>query len=716
MLFLSVGANSQELQAPVLNFSFACGSSSSNSFDFEFSFTGSAFNSDNVFIIELSDANGSFDNPTNAGSITGENNTFVDIPGSLNLPDDTYGQGYRIRIRSTSPASIGPESIAFEAYYRPDINLILEDEDGNRDIVLCGGSPQQVSLNYNNPDYEYVWFFNNNQLSETSSTLTITQPGEYYATLSAGQCTNSYPPSNKIFVTVADIENVSIEGDNTVQICANESYDLVASVDDVNYIYRWYKDNELIQGLPDYLPVLNTTDVNQYGVYYVEIFAGNCSARSQDVTVEPRTDAGFEVVLDSPSPRIILPSESFNLQATHDASNATFQWFRNGSPLPARTQSSMTVRESGEYFVEVTDTSGSCEFSVVSETIIVLDVVSFETQIRFDTNYTDCSVSQTTLSVVGIEAMATDGNLYSLSESQLTLLNYQWKKDSNDVSGATFEELNLSSYLDNGVYVLNASVGLIESDSNELPVFLTLEDVEIQSSSSSNSICPGGMITLSVPIESGFTYTWFKDGEALTVSDPSSIEVTEIGIYYVSFDGYGCQINVPEVEIVEFDDSVLEVSPSTTTVLTPGETVTISATGADSYEWYDEAGNLLSTTESLDVNTLGTYTLIGRVDDCLVKKTIEVVEDDGLMIIPNIITPFNGDGVNDTWQLPNRFAYQPEVRVIIYNSNGNVVVNTTDYQNDWPQDNNLKDGMLFYFKVIKDNNNIIKAGTISILK
>ncbi len=71
MLFLSVGANSQELQAPVLNFSFACGSSSSNSFDFEFSFTGSAFNSDNVFIIELSDANGSFDNPTNAGSITG---------------------------------------------------------------------------------------------------------------------------------------------------------------------------------------------------------------------------------------------------------------------------------------------------------------------------------------------------------------------------------------------------------------------------------------------------------------------------------------------------------------------------------------------------------------------------------------------------------------------------------------------------------------------
>ena len=224
------------------------------------------------------------------------------------------------------------------------------------------------------------------------------------------------------------------------------------------------------------------------------------------------------------------------------------------------------------------------------------------------------------------------------------------------------------------------------------------------------------MITLSVPIEVGFTYTWFKDGEALTVSDPSSIEVTEIGTYYVTFDGFGCQINVPEVEIVEFDDSVLEVTPSTTTVLTPGETVTISASGADSYEWYDESGNLLSTTESLDVNTLGTYTLIGRVDDCLVEKTIEVVEDDGLMIIPNIITPFNGDGVNDTWQLPNRFAYQPEVRVIIYNSNGNVVVNTTDYQNDWPQDNNLKDGMLFYFKVIKDDNNLIKAGTISILK
>ena len=43
------------------------------------------------------------------------------------------------------------------------------------------------------------------------------------------------------------------------------------------------------------------------------------------------------------------------------------------------------------------------------------------------------------------------------------------------------------------------------------------------------------------------------------------------------------------------------------------------------------------------------------------------------------------------------------------------MLNTMDYQNNWPEDNNIRSGMLFYFKVIQENN-LIKAGTISVLE
>ena len=123
----------------------------------------------------------------------------------------------------------------------------------------------------------------------------------------------------------------------------------------------------------------------------------------------------------------------------------------------------------------------------------------------------------------------------------------------------------------------------------------------------------------------------------------------------------------------------------------------------------------MSTNETLDVSTLGTYTVVGTVGGCTAQREVNVVEDDGKLVIPNIITPFNGDGINDTWELPNRFAFQTNVQILIFNSKGEEVLNTTDYQNNWPEDNNLRDGMLFYFKVIRENN-LIKAGTISILQ
>ncbi len=722
----------QTLQPPTFNFTFACANSGTNNFTVSFSYN-LAFDMNNVFTIELSAPDGSFDDPTknrNLGSITGENATFF-VDRDFSFPADTYGSNYRIRIISSMPAIEGPPSDPFEAYFIDSTNpLVLNDDDGvfGNDVVLCGGGSKTLSVNGTNPDFNYLWFKINatgtDELipGETGSSIEVSQPGKYYAAVDYGACTQTGLGirSNNIDVILVNPTGLMIAGDNTVEICADETYEFEATVDDPSFVYQWFKDGTPITGLPDYSPRYTTPSSNQFGVYHVEINIGGCVSRSQDVTVQQKSGDSIDVDIVGTDTRVLLPGgvDGTSLEISHTAPAApttTIRWFRDGNLLLGRNIATIFITQPGVYFAEVIDDSGTCAVSKKSPEFTVLETVNLSTEIRRSTDYIECNTETTTLSIVGIQAEATDGNMYDLSPDQILLLNFQWFKDTASVPGATLNQLDINSYNDNGTYQLNVSVATLSSNSNELPVLLSLVGVEIQSSSTSNNLCPGETITLTMPIVSGFTYRWFKDGTELTVSDPSTLIVDEIGVYSVTFEGFGCLNNVPEVEIIEFDDSVLEVNPSSTAVLEPGETITLEASGADSYEWLNEMGDILSTNETVDINALGEYTLIGTVGTCRAERKINVVEDDGKLVIPNIVTPFNGDGINDTWELPNRFAFQTDVQVIIYDSRGREVLNTTDYQNNWPENNNLKDGMLFYFRVIRDNN-LIKAGTISILQ
>lgn len=720
ILLLSLNIYGQTIDKPTLGFSSACGSDGFNNFNFSFVFRDGLFDTANTFEVVLSDADGNFSSSSPViFNVTDSNiNTFPTNPvnGSFSVPDGSFGTGYRIKVIASNPNVESPPSDPFEMYRISSEPLILNDF--NTDLVLCNGVSETVSLSLNDPNVEFIWYRDNNPLSsETSSSLTISQPGEYYAEINYGGCPDAVV-SNKIFARVVNSSSLSIQGSNTVELCADESYDLVASIDDPSFTYKWFKDGVEISGLPAYLPTYTTPTSDQFGVYHLEIEVSGCSSRSQDVTLQQKSDVEISVTIEpGPSPKVILPGEDLLVTAVHDASGTvSYTWFRDGNEIMGVFGETINASTPGVYSVVVTESSGTCPVSGTSEDYVVLAVNSIKPEIRTDTDYTECESSSVTLSIVGVKGIATDGNEYDLSQDQINLLLTQWYKDGNPISGATDPELVINSFNDNGSYYLNVFRGSLSGDSDPLDILLT-QDLEIVSSSASNTLCPGESITLSLsaPMEPGFTYRWFKDDVEISVTDPSSIEVTEIGVYYVTYEGFGCQVNTAQVEVIEFDDTILEVSPSTNAVLTPGETLTLTASGADSYEWYDEAGNLLSTNETLDVTALGTYTVIASVGSCTTQRDINVVEDDGKLVIPNIITPFNGDGINDTWELPNRFAFQTNVQVIIFNSKGEEVLNTNDYQNNWPENNNLKDGMLFYFKVIRENN-LIKAGTISILQ
>ena len=708
----------------------ACASSFANNFDITFDFSGTIFNAGNDFIIELSDANGDFDvvDPINVGTITNNdyNEQFNNIPGSFSLPEGTSGDAYRIRIRSTDPEVIGTPSAPFPAYIQPDVSISSLTSTG--DSSICDGEPVTLSITLSDSSedvnaYEYRWRLNGvDILGEDGPTLTIDEPGSYSVAFQLGAC-NNVSQFRSLLIESSEIESISIQGEDAINICSDETYELVASVDNTtDYNYQWFVGDEPISGATESSYI--TPDTNQYGTYHLEISnAEGCTAVSEDVVIAPKGGADYTVSIDGDSTRVILPEETMALTATVDTNSTSleYRWYRDNELFSGGETLDISVFDVGEFYLEVTDTSSECSVSVSSDLIIVLEAVSLLPVIRTDTEYVECGAVSTELSLVTINAIATDNQEYPLSEDQLAISSFslQWFKDGVEITGATTESLNIESYNENGIYSLGASVGggvsELSGESELLDVLLSPETI-ITSSSDSNQLCPGTVINLSVNITEGYTYTWFKDDELLTVEDVSSIDVEEVGNYYVTFDGFGCQNTTASVEIIEFTDDSLEVFPSTLAVLIAGETTTLSATGADAYEWYDSEGNLLSTFDEVEVVTTGVYTLVGTVENCKVEKEIEVVEDDGSFTVPNIISPFNGDAANNTWKIPNKFSYQPSVNVVVYDSRGKEVLNTVDYQNNWPEDiSDFRGGMLFYFKIIKENA-LIKAGTISVLE
>jgi uncharacterized protein YfiM (DUF2279 family) len=76
------------------------------------------FNSGNIFTAQLSDANGSFANPINIGTRSDRDGGTIQLFVPTNLPS---GTGYRVRVISSNPATVGPDNGTDITIQSPDL-------------------------------------------------------------------------------------------------------------------------------------------------------------------------------------------------------------------------------------------------------------------------------------------------------------------------------------------------------------------------------------------------------------------------------------------------------------------------------------------------------------------------------------------------------------------------------------------------------------------
>lgn len=362
LAFFSVKMNGQiVIGTPNLEFSQACANESFNSFTVSFVFSpeeGLAAN--NQFILEMSDAEGDFSEAINV--YTSSPGEITTSPASISfaLPNETAGEAYKIRIKSTQPVASSVASESFSAYYKLHdtpftINNLIPSATycpgGSYLLTIDNPGTGNNSSPLNFPSLTFNWFKVVDPTTSTfvvqSPSLSVTEPGTYYVETNYGTCTsNSF--SNRVSVSEAtsgDEVTATITSSEGNPFCGADTPTTLSTVEGDSY--QWY-----LEGVPISGATQQTFETNSSGEYSVIVRFGSCQATGVILL-----DSGdFTSSIDVPSEVMLETGSSIEVTVSTTAIDPEFQWFLNSEPIPNATQSSYTVSTFGSFTVFITQT------------------------------------------------------------------------------------------------------------------------------------------------------------------------------------------------------------------------------------------------------------------------------------------------------------------------------------------------------------------------
>jgi hypothetical protein len=451
-----------------------------------------------------------------------------------------------------------------------------------------------------------TWLANGNSIpgagTSTSISVTPTTTTEYSVILSSA----GRQFRHRITVEVAPFENIEIttQPQALIQQCGGGDVTLSVAVSGATS-YQWKKEGVDLVGETN--ATLNLTSVSSSDAGEYTVFVSNACGASTLSEISVLQVTGVTAILSGlPASLDICSTDNIVLNVLAAGANLSYTWKIDGMPIAGENTSSFTLQNatSGIYTVEVEGSCGTIQTSsttVNSTSSPIVTVSASQTEI--------CAGTEITLTASGAD-------------------NYDW---SNNVQNAqSFFPAETTTY---------TVVGSVNGcNSNPMDVTIVVNPIPVVTLASTTlDVCAGDEVTL---LASGAqTYSWtngVQNGVAFVPTTTNTYEVVGTSNGCAS-DAVLVTVNVNAIPSVSINSSV-------SGAICSGESVVLTATGAQDYVWTNGVENAVAFTP----NSTQSYSVVGISNGCSsssVSIDIEVTQSPSISIASTNVEVCEGESV-----------------------------------------------------------------------
>ncbi|WP_041329443.1 T9SS type A sorting domain-containing protein [Saprospira grandis] len=454
---------------------------------------------------------------------------------------------------------IEEDSVVFTNYTQ--VNPIVETADSvaisGFYLPLCDGQPQTVHVDpITCPSCNFTW-----SNGSTSDNFVINGSGGYYVeVVDTNGCRGTSDP----ILAVPSLEGQGAIATASPNPMCNDSIVELTATACASCSYIWYDSNNDSIGTGRTITLTGPSAADTYYAILTNVDSCEYVTNTVDVTFQ---NLSFPQILAN-TDSICLGNGTADLSVVIEPDYVSYQWYKNNIPQSGYINSTLTVSDTGNYYIEVTHLSGC----VLSSNTIHVDTAIFN-PIAVQSGGTVCP-----------------GETVTLSTPTEVGWSYQWYQNGIPIPTGQGAAYNAAQA---GQYYVEVDAPGCSAISDILTVSRATVD-SVNASTDKLAICPGDEATLSVTLCVGCQYQWVNASNGLdltNMANTNSSYTTNVGgSFYarVESNNNGCFVNSDTINIA----SLALVTPSininsSSPYVCDGQssTLTTSQCNSCSYTW-----------------------------------------------------------------------------------------------------------------------------------
>jgi gliding motility-associated-like protein len=411
--------------------------------------------------------------------------------------------------------------------------------------TFCAGGSVTLTAS---PGASYSW-----STGDLTQSITVSASGSYYVNVTNASGCSATSASTQVIVNPLPVVT-AITG--STEVCIGATTQLA----DATTGGVWSSSNNNVATV-DAAGLVTSVTAGSTVITYTLTNANGCTS---SVSVSVNVNALPSASIAANGATTFCAGGSVTLVAT---AGTNYLW-NNG-----QITQSITVDIAGTYFTTVTNAAGcSANSNAITVTVNALPTAV----VTANGPTTFCQGNNVLLT-------ATGGT------------SYLWS------TGATTQSILVSTSENIQVDVTNAN-GCTSAAANTIVTVLPVTVATI-TANGPTAICLGSNVTLSATSGTGLTYLW---SNGVTTATTQNITVSNAGVYTVTVtNASGCSSTATQTVTVNANPAVT-VTANGPTLFCQGGSVTLTATGAASYQW-----NTGDFTSSITVGAAGSYFVVG---------------------------------------------------------------------------------------------------------